>query len=88
MAKAPPGNTAALLIKNALDPPFFTNRADTLIVAPVVLAIDKPIRVAACPAVTVGVKVLGLASIPMFAVIFDLKAILCPYPKAIAIATA
>jgi hypothetical protein len=46
--------------------------------AAVVFANDKPISVAVVPEPTVAVTVVGLPEVPMFAVTFDLKAMVFP----------
>jgi hypothetical protein len=55
----------------------------------VVLAKEKPIKVAVAPDATVGVTVVGLPDVPTFEVAFDLNAMMFPYqPSAIAMAIA
>jgi hypothetical protein len=86
MTSAPPGRTVASLTKYTAEPPDFVRVAPTVMLAAVVLAKDKPIKVAVWPDATVGVTVVGVAATLMFAVASDLKAI--NYPSAMAIAIA
>jgi hypothetical protein len=85
-ASAPPGRTEASFTRNAELPPLLFSLADTVTFAAVVLASDRPMRVAVAPDATVGVTVDGLPDVPRFAVTCDLNA-MC-YPNAIAIAIA
>jgi hypothetical protein len=79
MASAPPGNTVASFTKKLFDVSALTSFADTVMFAAVVLANDKPINVWVVPELTVAVTVDGLPDVPMFAVTFDLNAILSLY---------
>jgi hypothetical protein len=88
MASAPPGNTVASFTKNAFDVSALTSFADTVMFAEVVLANDKPTSVWVVFELTVAETVEGLPDVPMFAVTFDLNAMVFPYPRAIANAIA
>jgi hypothetical protein len=78
MASAPPGNTVASFTKKPLDASALTSFADTVMFAAVVFANERPIRVAVLPELTVAVIVEGLPDVPMFAVTFDLNAMMFP----------
>ena len=88
MTSAPPGSTVASFTKKAVEASAFVNFAETVMAVATMLARDNPMTVAVVPELTVGVMVDGLPDVPMFAVTFDLKAMMIPYPRAMAIAMA
>jgi len=75
---APPGSTVASLIRNAELPPDLLSLAETVIADALELASENPIHVAVVPLLTVGVTVDGLPDCPMFAVTYDLNAMIFP----------